>query len=71
MTDKQTDQAFAWRQQTRAFKVTRPAHYAYYRLEVTATTRRGREIRCRVVAHAIGDGDRQAGVVLVMEELKP
>ena len=38
VADKQTDQAFAWRQQTRAFKVTRPAHYAYYRLEVTATT---------------------------------
>ena len=39
-------------------------------LVVTATTRRGREIRCRVIAHAIGDGDQAAGVVLVMEELK-
>ena len=39
-------------------------------LVVTATTRRGREIRCRVIAHAIGDGDQPAGVVLVMEELK-
>jgi two-component system CheB/CheR fusion protein len=39
-------------------------------LEVTATTRRGREIRCRVIAHTIGNGDRPAGVVLVMEELK-
>jgi two-component system CheB/CheR fusion protein len=40
-------------------------------LVVKATTRKGREIRCRVIAHAIGDGDRPAGVVLVMEELKP
>jgi len=40
-------------------------------LVVKATTRKGREIRCRVIAHAIGDGDRSAGVVLVMEELKP
>src|SRR3989475_136112 len=40
-------------------------------LVVTATTRKGRAIRCRVVAHAIGNGDRPAGVVVVMEELKP
>src|SRR6184192_2500687 len=40
-------------------------------LVVKATTRKGREIRCRVISHAIGDGDRSAGVVLVMEELKP
>jgi hypothetical protein len=38
---------------------------------VTATTRKGRQIRCRVIAHTIGNGDRPAGVVLVMEELKP
>jgi hypothetical protein len=38
VADKQTDQAFSWRQQTRAFKVTNPAHYAYYQLEVTATS---------------------------------
>ena len=40
-------------------------------LVVTATTRKGRAIRCRVMAHAIGNGDRPAGVVVVMEELKP
>jgi len=40
-------------------------------LVVKATTRKGREIRCRVIAHAIGNGDQPAGVVLVMEELKP
>ncbi|WP_329061449.1 GH92 family glycosyl hydrolase [Amycolatopsis sp. NBC_01480] len=38
VADQQTDQAFQWRQQTRAFAVKNPAHYAYYRLEVTATT---------------------------------
>ncbi|MGH9060880.1 MAG: GH92 family glycosyl hydrolase, partial [Acidimicrobiales bacterium] len=38
VADQQTDQAFPWRQQTRAFAVKNPAHYAYYRLEVTATT---------------------------------
>jgi len=38
-------------------------------LEVTATTRKGRDIRCRVIVHTLGDGDRPAGVVLVMEEL--
>ncbi|QWF85007.1 GH92 family glycosyl hydrolase [Amycolatopsis sp. CA-230715] len=36
VADQRTDQSFAWRQQTRAFKVANPAHYAYYRLEVTA-----------------------------------
>ncbi len=38
VADKQTDQTFAWRQQTRAFKVANPAHFAYYKLEVTATS---------------------------------
>jgi two-component system CheB/CheR fusion protein len=38
-------------------------------LVVTARTRRGRSIRCRVMAHAFGNGERPAGVVLVMEEL--
>ncbi|WP_328609840.1 GH92 family glycosyl hydrolase [Amycolatopsis sp. NBC_00345] len=38
VADQQTGQAFPWRQQTRAFAVKNPAHYAYYRLEVTATT---------------------------------
>ncbi|WP_033287928.1 GH92 family glycosyl hydrolase [Amycolatopsis jejuensis] len=38
VADQQTDQSFKWRQQTRAFAVKNPAHYAYYRLEVTATT---------------------------------
>jgi hypothetical protein len=38
VADQQTGQAFSWRQQTRAFKVANPAHYAYYRLEVTATS---------------------------------
>ncbi len=38
VADQQTNQAFSWRQQTRAFKVTNPAHYAYYKLEVTATS---------------------------------
>jgi len=40
-------------------------------LVVTAVTRRGRAIRCRVIAHTLGDGKTPAGVVLVMEELKP
>src|SRR5437899_1292739 len=31
-------------------------------LVVKATTRKGREIRCRVIAHAIGNGDQPAGV---------
>ncbi|MDX3192453.1 GH92 family glycosyl hydrolase [Streptomyces sp. MN03-5084-2B] len=38
VADRQENQAFSWRQQTRAFKVADPAHYAYYRLEVTATS---------------------------------
>jgi two-component system, chemotaxis family, CheB/CheR fusion protein len=38
---------------------------------VSAVTRKGRSIRCRVIAHTIGDGERPSGVVLVMEELKP
>ncbi|ATY16472.1 alpha-mannosidase [Amycolatopsis sp. AA4] len=38
VADQQTDQSFPWRQQTRAFAVKNPAHYAYYRLEITATT---------------------------------
>ncbi len=37
---------------------------------VVATTRRGRRIHCRVIAHTLGDGDQPTGVVLVMEELK-
>jgi two-component system CheB/CheR fusion protein len=46
----------------------RPRHAE---IEVTARTRRGRQIRCRVMAHTLGNGDRPAGVVVVMEELKP
>ncbi|MEC3976845.1 GH92 family glycosyl hydrolase [Amycolatopsis sp. H20-H5] len=38
VADQQTDQVFQWRQQTKSFKVANPAHYAYYQLEVTATT---------------------------------
>jgi two-component system CheB/CheR fusion protein len=37
---------------------------------VVATTRKGRQIRCRVIAHTLGIGDQPTGVVLVMEELK-
>jgi two-component system CheB/CheR fusion protein len=40
-------------------------------LVVTAMTRKGRQIRCRVIAHTLGNGDQPTGVVLVMEELKP
>jgi two-component system CheB/CheR fusion protein len=39
-------------------------------LEVSAMTRKGRQIRCRVIAHALGNGDHPAGVVVVMEELR-
>jgi two-component system CheB/CheR fusion protein len=45
----------------------RPTHDE---LVVSALTRRGRQIRCRVIAHTIGDGEKPAGVVIVMEELK-
>jgi predicted alpha-1,2-mannosidase len=38
VADQRTDQTFQWRQQTKSFKVANPAHYTYYRLEVTATT---------------------------------
>ncbi|MFC6093302.1 GH92 family glycosyl hydrolase [Saccharothrix lopnurensis] len=34
--DKRTDEAFRWRQQTRAFKVAAPGHYRHYRLEFPA-----------------------------------
>jgi len=40
-------------------------------LVVVARTRKGRQIRCRVMAHTLGDGERPTGLVLVMEELKP
>jgi hypothetical protein len=36
--DQRTDEAFPWRQHTRAFKVAKPGRYAYYRLEVTSHT---------------------------------
>ena len=39
-------------------------------LVVAATTRKGRQIRCRVIAHTLGNGGQPTGVVLVMEELK-
>jgi two-component system CheB/CheR fusion protein len=39
-------------------------------LVVVATTRKGRQIRCRVMAHSLGDGEPPTGVVLVMEELR-
>jgi two-component system, chemotaxis family, CheB/CheR fusion protein len=39
-------------------------------LVVAAMTRKGREIRCRVIAHTIGDGGQPKGVVVVMEEMK-
>ncbi|HWD03466.1 MAG TPA: GH92 family glycosyl hydrolase [Amycolatopsis sp.] len=35
VADQRTGQTFPWRQQTRAFAVADPAHYAYYRLTVT------------------------------------
>jgi two-component system, chemotaxis family, CheB/CheR fusion protein len=38
---------------------------------VVARTRKGRQIRCRVLAHTLGDGERPTGVVLVMEEMNP
>ena len=38
-------------------------------LVVDAVTRRGRQIRCRVLVHALSDGDRSTGVVVVMEEI--
>ncbi|XVS63471.1 GH92 family glycosyl hydrolase [Actinosynnema sp. CA-299493] len=31
--DERSGEAFAWRQQTRAFKIARPGHYRHYRLE--------------------------------------
>ncbi len=40
-------------------------------LIVVATTRKGRQIRCRVIAHTLGNGEQPGGVVLVMEELSP
>jgi hypothetical protein len=40
-------------------------------LVVTAMTRKGRRIRCRVIAHTLDNGDQSTGVVVVMEELKP
>ena len=46
-------------------------HPRHNELVVTAMTRKGREIRCRVMAHTVGDGSGPAGLVLVMEELKP
>ena len=46
-------------------------HPRHDELVVTAITRKGREIRCRVIAHTVGDGSGPAGLVLVMEELKP
>jgi two-component system, chemotaxis family, CheB/CheR fusion protein len=44
---------------------------AHDELVVTATTRKGRTIRCRVIAHTLGVAEQPTGVVLVMEELKP
>jgi predicted alpha-1,2-mannosidase len=38
VADTETDQSFQWRQQTQAFKVANPAHYTYYRVQVTAST---------------------------------
>jgi predicted alpha-1,2-mannosidase len=32
--DAREDQKFTWRQQTRAFKIAKPGHYRYYRLEI-------------------------------------
>ncbi|TMD40471.1 MAG: PAS domain-containing protein [Chloroflexi bacterium] len=46
-------------------------HPRHGELIVDATTRKGRHIRCRVIAHTLGDGERPSGVVVVMEELKP
>ena len=36
--DARVGETFAWRQQTRPFKVANPGNYAYYRLHVTQTT---------------------------------
>ncbi|HKW06162.1 MAG TPA: CheR family methyltransferase [Candidatus Dormibacteraeota bacterium] len=36
---------------------------------VDAVTRRGKQIRCRVLVHALTDGDRSTGLVVVMEEV--
>ncbi len=38
---------------------------------VEALSRRGRDIRVRVAAYTLSDGERQGGVVVVMEELRP
>ncbi|WP_179956994.1 GH92 family glycosyl hydrolase [Amycolatopsis anabasis] len=35
VADERHDQTFTWRQQTRAFQIATPAHYTYYRLEMT------------------------------------
>jgi predicted alpha-1,2-mannosidase len=32
--DERTDQKFSWRQQTRPFKIAKPGHYQFYRLEI-------------------------------------
>lgn len=39
-------------------------------LDVEATTRRGRTIRCRLLVHALSAGEKINGAVIVMEELK-
>lgn len=39
-------------------------------VDVDATTRRGRSIRCRVLVHSLADGEKTTGAVIVMEELK-
>ncbi|HKV88881.1 MAG TPA: CheR family methyltransferase [Candidatus Dormibacteraeota bacterium] len=39
-------------------------------LEVTAMTRKGKTIQCRVIAHSLANRDRAGGVALIMEALK-
>ncbi len=36
--DERRDETFRWRLQTRPFQVDKPGRYAYYRLDITATT---------------------------------
>jgi len=54
------------RELIRAAMAGKPLHDE---LVVSATTRKGREIQCRVMAHTLGHRDNPTGVAVVMEEL--
>nr|WP_253772621.1 GH92 family glycosyl hydrolase [Goodfellowiella coeruleoviolacea] len=36
--DQRADQKFSWRQQTRAFRISQPGRYSWYRLDITGNT---------------------------------